>query len=333
MKNYYDILGVTENATQDEIKKSYRKLSKQYHPDVNPEGDEKFKEVAEAYENIGDEKKRQEYDVKRKNPFGDMSGGFDIHSMFEQMMGVNRQQKQKAPDKIISVDITCVESYFGVKKELNLQKKVKCVPCDGSGGSKKICETCNGNGVVIQMLGTGLFRQHIQQQCPTCYGTGSLIINACTNCKGHGAKIENQKINISIPPNVDNGDFLRVQNSGDYHPNIKNNGDLIIKVNLINVEGFEKIGADLIFNKTLTPIELLVETDMIIKHPEGDLNVKIPYQLSTDKPLRILNKGYKTNQGKGNFYIKLRIEKTEDIDDELKNKIRDLIEKFKQTTD
>ena len=117
MKNYYEILGVSETTTQDEIKKAYRKLSKQYHPDVNPDGDEKFKEISEAYENIGEENKRRDYDNKKNNPFTDMgNGSFDMHSMFEQMMGMNVNRKPKSPDKTIEIEISPIESFTGFEK-------------------------------------------------------------------------------------------------------------------------------------------------------------------------------------------------------------------------
>lgn len=324
MKDYYSILGVDENSTQDDIKKSYRKLSKQYHPDVNPDGAEKFKEIAEAYDNIGDIEKRSQYDTKRKNPFGDFGGFGDF---FEQMMGGGRrqQQRRRAPDKILPLDITYLESYFGVKKEVTVPTNTECKSCNGSGGNKKICETCKGNGIVVQIIGTGMFRQQIQQQCPTCNGTGHIIIKACNTCLGKGIGFESKKISISIPANVDNGDFLRLQNKGDYYPNVKVTGDLIIKVNLINFGGFEKMGKDLVFYKKISPLELLTEDEIIVKHPDGDLNVKIPSNLTTDKPLRIFNKGYKTNEGIGNFYIKVSVEKNGDLNKEIKSKIKDLV--------
>lgn len=332
MKDYYKILGVDENITQDELKKLYRQLSKKYHPDVNPEGEEKFKEIVEAYEILGDENKRKDYDFKRKNPFSQMGGGngFNFNDLFEQMMGGGRQ-RTKVPDKIVSLDINCIESYFGVKKDLSINSNIKCEPCDGSGGSKKICDTCKGNGYVIQVFGTGLFMQQIQQQCPTCNGSGSVITKACTICLGNGIIQENQKINVTIPPNVDNGDFLRVQGKGDYFSKTKTYGDLILKINMINIQGFEKIGVDLIYNKKVTPLELIINDDMFIEHPEGGLNIKVPQKLSTDKPLRIINKGYKTPNGTGNFYIKLTVEKNEDLDINIKNKIKELTHNVNQS--
>jgi len=333
MKNYYNVLGVEETATQDEIKKVYRKLSKQFHPDVNPEGEEKFKEIVEAYDNIGDENKRNEYDMRRKNPFMGMGGGaFDIHSMFEEMMGGGRrqQQKQRAPDTVISIDINCVESYFGVKKEISITTNNKCQPCDGSGGTKKVCDTCKGNGIVIQIFGTGMFTQQIQQQCPTCNGTGSVITRACNSCNGAGVTKENEKISVNIPANVDNGDFLRLQGKGNFNSITRTKGDIILKVNLINTENFEKIGNDLIFHKKITPIELVLDDSMIINHPDGDLSIKIPKELSSEKPLRILNKGYKTPNGVGHFYIKLSVEKKSNLDSDTKNKIKKLLEEVGQ---
>jgi molecular chaperone DnaJ len=327
MKDYYKVLGVDETATQDEIKKVYRKLSKQFHPDVNPEGEEKFKEIVEAYDHIGDENKRNEYDAKRKNPFMGMGGNpFDMHSMFEQMMGQTRRQKQRAPDKVITLDINCVESYFGVKKEINVITNNKCNPCDGSGGTKKVCDTCNGNGFVVQVFGTGMFSQQIQQQCPVCLGSGTLITKACVSCNGIGLNSKNEKINVNIPANVDNGDFLRLQGKGDFNITTRNKGDLILKVNLINVDDFEKIGIDLVYHKKITPMDLVLEETMFIKHPEGELSIKIPKELNSDKPLRIMNKGYKTPRGVGNFFIKLSVEKKSDLDVETKNKIKKLLE-------
>ena len=325
MKNYYEILGVDENATQDDIKKAYRKLSKQYHPDVNPEGEEKFKEISEAYENIGDETKRQEYENRRKNPFGDMGGpGFDFNSIFEQMMGV---RKPKAPDKTITIEITPEESYFGVKKEIRLFNNVICYPCDGSGGTKRICNTCQGQGVVIQTFGTGMFTQRAQTTCPHCNGSGSLILNVCKSCNGHGVTKKEDHLQVSIPPNVDNGDFLRLQQKGDYHPQTKMFGDLILKVSMVSDGKYQKMGMDLIYNKKIDPLTLLIEDEMLIEHPDGKLSIKVPEILNTEKPLRITNKGYKTPVGNGNFYIKVIVEKESNIDPEIKQKLKDLLKK------
>ena len=165
-----------QKQTQDEIKKAYRKLSKQYHPDVNPQGEEKFKEVSEAYEHIGDETKRAEYENMRKNPFHGMgNGGFDMHSMFEQMMGMKGRQQAKAPDKVLDILLTPTESFFGVKKDIEYEVFEKCSPCDGSGGERTYCNTCGGKGVIIQIIGTGLFRQQIQMECSGCRGLGYVL--------------------------------------------------------------------------------------------------------------------------------------------------------------
>jgi molecular chaperone DnaJ len=327
MKNYYNILGVTENATQDEIKKSYRKLSKQYHPDVNPEGVEKFKEVSEAYENIGDENKRKDYDTKRKNPFSDIGNGhFDIHSMFEQMMNMGDQTRtKKGPDKIVTLDLTIKDSFFGSKKDILLSTNKKCEPCNGDGGEKRTCGTCNGQGFIIQVFGTGLFRQQIRNKCHNCGGNGFNLIKKCEICVGKGFVKRDEKIQVSVPNNLDNGDFLRLANKGDFSPQAKTYGDLILKVNLLNDEKFQKMGLDLVYTKTINPLELLIEKNIEVEHPEGNLSVKIPNKVNTDKPLKILNKGFKTNNGIGNFYIKIIVEKNINLDDSKIEKIKNIL--------
>ena len=327
MKNYYDILGVSEDATQDDIKKAYRKLSKQYHPDVNPEGEEKFKDIAEAYDNIGDPNKREEYNVRRNNPFSGMgSGGFDIHSMFEQMMNGQRQQR-RAPDKVINLEITPVESYFGVKKELNIDILENCANCNGSGGDRHICNHCNGNGFIYQIFGTGMFKQQIQMTCNICNGVGSKIVRHCGTCNGNGKTRKPQKINVSIPPNTDNGDFMRVKGKGDYSNSTNTNGDLILKINLNENTEFQKSGYDLVYNKKIDVVDLIINDSIDIDHPEGTLRISVPKTLDSDKPLRIPGKGYKTPQGNGNFYIKLTMQKNTDIDQDIKNKIKELLKK------
>lgn len=311
MKNYYEILGVSEDATQDDIKKTYRQLSKQYHPDVNPDGEEKFKEISEAYENIGDESKRANYDNARKNPFAGGMGGFDIHSMFEQMMGQNRRPP-KAPDKIVEVVLRPVDSFFGLKKDIEFDSFEKCEPCNGGGGERSVCNTCKGRGVVIQILGTGLFMQKIQMTCNQCNGHGFTISVKCNTCNGIGANKNHQKFNVNIPKNVDNGDFLRLKEKGDYNPNIKIKGDIILKVIIDNSGDFEKIGMDLILKKKLDVFDLLLSDSVTIEHPEGELLIKLPDNVDTEKPLRIPSKGFSNGDQKGNFYIKISVKKDDD---------------------
>lgn len=314
---------MSEDSTQDEIKKAYRKLSKQYHPDVNPEGEEKFKDISEAYDILGDENKKSDYDNRRKNPFGGFGGnGFDINSMFEQMMGNRR--KPKAPDKTYELDITPIESYFGVEKEIVVNNKEMCGGCNGNGGTRQTCKTCSGRGYVSQIIGTGMFKQQLNTTCSTCNGHGSVIIKACQTCYGAGTNVQEIKFSVKIPKNVDNGDFLKINNKGDYYHNI-GYGDLVLKVNCTPKDGFEKIGFDLVFTKKLTPLEMLVEDKVEVKHPDGDLVLTMPENIDTVKPLRIMNKGYKTNNGIGNFYVKIVVEKNKNLDAVLKSKIKEIL--------
>lgn len=323
MKNYYEILGVGEDATQDDIKKAYRQLSKQYHPDVNPNGEEKFKEISEAYENIGEESKRANYDNARKNPFNGGMGGFDIHSMFEQMMGQNRRPP-KAPDKIVEVVLNPVESFYGIKKDIQFESFEKCDPCNGSGGERSVCNTCKGRGVVIQVLGTGLFVQQIQMTCNQCNGHGFIISIKCNTCNGIGANKKHQKFNVTIPKNIDDGDFLRLKDRGDFNPNLKIKGDVILKVVMDNSGSFEKVGMDLILKKKLDIFDLMTSDSVSIEHPEGELLIKLPDSVDTEKPLRIPNKGFSNENQKGNFYIKISVKKDEVSREKVKTILKEI---------
>jgi molecular chaperone DnaJ len=325
MKNYYEILGVDEKATQAEIKKAYRKLSKQYHPDVNPNGEEKFKDISAAYENIGDPNKRKNYDNQKSNPFAGMGGGFDVNSMFEQMVNGNRQRQPKAPDKILEIELTPVDSFFGVKKDIDYDVYLKCDPCDGTGGERVGCTTCKGRGVVIQIFGTGMFRQQVQMTCNSCNGQGSILKRRCESCIGNGVIPSKEKLNVDIPKNVDNGDHMRVRLRGDYYQQSKMRGDLILKVTINNTDKFEKMGLDLILKMKLDVLDLIVMDDLEVEHPEGNLKIKMPLNFDSDKPLRMPNKGYNIDGNRGHFYLKLSVKKDGNVDDTIKDEIRNVL--------
>ena len=301
MKDYYNILGVSRNASSDEIKKAYRNKSKQYHPDVNPDGVEMFKEIAEAYDVLSNEDKRRQYD--NPNPFG--GGSFeDLFNMFNQQPRQPRQTK--SPDTVIDVSITPVESFHGVKKTINYRMKAPCGTCNSSGGDKKICDVCNGSGAIRRQMGTGLFNTVVESQCPGCGGTGYQITNPCYTCNGHAVVDKMESIEVHIPTGVDSGDFLRVRGKGNYYTN-SGYGDLIIKVNMVKSDGFEKMGMDLIYFAKVSPIDVLLKNKVIIPHPSGEVSVNIPVSFDSEKPLRLKGKGYSTPQGVGNMYLKISV--------------------------
>jgi molecular chaperone DnaJ len=298
MKNYYNILEVEENASDEEIKKSYRNLSKKFHPDVNPQGAEKFKEINEAYEILGNKEKKQTYDFQRKNPFQ----GSQFESFFDNMF--NRQQqpqrKKSAPDKIIKLQINPIESYLGLEKEIQYTRDLACNSCGGSGGDKVPCSHCSGYGFHIKTFGTGFMVQQIRTVCPTCNGQGQMITERCYLCGGRGTSQTVSDIRIKIPTGCDNGQFLKLQSLGDF----KNGdvGDLVIQIELIPKDGFEKLNNDLIYNLFLD-LSGVTQEKYIIPHPDGNLSMDAPKIFDTSRPLRLRGKGYNG----GDMYIKLNV--------------------------
>ena len=335
MKDFYSILGVNEKASQEEIKKAYRKLSKQFHPDVNPEGADRFKEIAEAYDTIGTESKRQEYDNKKNNPFGGMfngSGGGGMDDLFSMFNGgfnpFQQRRRQRAPDKVLNVHVTPSESMLGSSKKINYHKKEQCSVCSGNGGKREQCMTCQGRGVVQQQFNFG-GQIHLQtHDCPSCKGQGSVLIETCFTCNGNGHKPTFASIDINIPRSLDNGDFLRVPNAGDYQNSV-GVGDLVIQIRLNPDENFEKIGADLYANIRVSPEDFITENSFKIPHPEGELMIKVPVDtLTTEKPLRIKGKGYYINEGRGDLIVKIHVNRSlSKITEEQKEKILSILKK------
>jgi molecular chaperone DnaJ len=301
MNNYYETLGVSKDATQDEIKKAYRKLSKQYHPDVNPEGAEKFKEIATAYDTIGDETKRAQYNNNLNNPFAG-NNGMSYEDLFNQMFGNQRpgQRQKSAPDKIIKVQVSPIESFKGIDKTINYIKDNHCNICSGSGGEQQACGTCGGAGFQIKTFGTGFMVQQIRTACGTCAGRGYTLVHRCYHCDGKGVKPQNHEVTVKLPIGVDNGQYLKVGNLGDF----KNGeyGDLVIQIELINQDGFEKMNNDLIYNLFLN-LEEIQQDRFTVPHPNGELVLNALPIFDSSKPLRLKGKGYHG----GDMYVKLNV--------------------------
>lgn len=299
MKDYYKILEVEENASNEEIKKSFRNLSKKYHPDLNPNGAEKFKEINEAYENIGDETKRVQYNNKRKNPYQ----GTNFEDLFSQMFGANNFQgnfnrPKQAPDKVIKLQVGVLESYKGIQKSVTYFRDIQCHNCHGSGGDQQACNSCKGAGFHIKTFGTGFMIQQIRQVCNTCGGRGYTLIHKCIQCDGKGVKGTSNEIKINLPVGVDNGQFFKLANMGDFRNG--DVGDLVIQIELNNENNFEKINNDLIYNLFLDYNQLVADK-YVVPHPDGDLSVSSPKIVDTSKPLRVKGKGYNG----GDLYVKV----------------------------
>jgi molecular chaperone DnaJ len=307
MKDYYNILGVDKNASQEDIKKAYRKLSKQFHPDVNPEGGEKFKEIAEAYTTLSDDDKRRRYDMGGNNPFG---GGDMNFEEFLKNMGFNGdpfrnggggfKRKPSAPDKIITIDITPLESYLSVPKNITYRRDIACNSCSGSGGEREMCHTCRGAGQISQQVGNGMFQQIITSPCPSCRGKGSNVIKACFSCQGSGAKHEMKSININLNHGIDDGEFYRLDQAGDFVNN--SYGNLLIKVRMVKEPLWEKLNDDLIYYNYVD-LKGLNESGVEVPHPDGNIVIKYPETFDTSVPMRIRGKGYKRERV-GDLYIR-----------------------------
>ena len=296
MKDYYKILEVEENASEEDIKKSYRNLSKKYHPDLNPEGGEKFKEINEAYEVLGDKDKRNRYNNTKNNPYSNS----DFEAFFNQMFGNQSQQhrRKNAPDKILRYQISPSDSYLGTEKTILYTRDIHCNNCQGTGGDQQICSSCGGSGAQIKTFGTGFMVQQIRTVCHDCGGKGFTIAHKCFYCNGMGFNQQKNEIKIKIPVGSDSGQFLKLRDAGDFRNG--DYGDLLIQLEVVPKDGFEKMQNDLIYNLEMN-LDEVKRDKFTVPHPAGELKIDAPKVIDTSRPLRLRGKGYNG----GDMYVKL----------------------------
>jgi molecular chaperone DnaJ len=330
-KDYYNILGIDKSADDSTIKKAYRKLSKKYHPDVNPDGEDKFKEIAEAYDTLSDKDKRANYDrfgsdgpPMGGNPFGGRSMD-DI--MREFGFGGRGRRSMRGNNISVSVTLTLEDVLNGFEKTFKYRRNSKCEPCNGEGGFEKTrCSVCNGTGQYQQRVNTPLGVMVNMSDCHTCGTTGEVHKKTCTNCNGSGVKSKEEDVKVNIPRGVKVGDSLKYPGMGHA---IKNgsSGDLIIKLLIANHDDYIRNGDDLKYNLKLNYSQLVLGDKVEVPTIEGGkIRVSIPKFSKVGDNLRIVNKGlyvYNSNY-RGDMIIILDIDMPTELTENQEKIIKDL---------
>jgi len=292
-RDYYEVLGVSKNATADEIKKAYRGLAKKYHPDMNPgdkEAEAKFKEANEAYDVLSDEEKRQKYDRfghaafdpaaggggSGFGGFGGFEGGFDFGDIFSSIFGgaggggrANTANMPREGDDILTrVTVTFEEAAFGTKKEINFARVEECKHCGSTGAAKgskpETCSTCRGKGFVTVQQQTMFGFSQSQRACNACRGTGKIVKNPCSNCNGKGFVKINKKLDVNIPAGIDSMQRIVLRGQGSAGRNGGANGDLIIEVRVRPHEIFTREGNDIYCEVPISFVEAALGADIEI---------------------------------------------------------------------
>mmetsp|Transcript_15444 Transcript_15444/g.22968 ORF Transcript_15444/g.22968 Transcript_15444/m.22968 type:complete len:408 (-) Transcript_15444:10-1233(-) len=343
-RDLYDILGVNRNADYAEIKSSFKKLARRYHPDINPNGEEKFKEISNAYEILSNKEARQKYDlygdIGLQNPTsGERRVDIDFADIFESFFGSSWSQRnwkktssQRGEDLRMTLDIDFKEACFGTVKKVSINQCDVCASCNGDGDKKGTkfsqCGQCRGNGVVIQVQMTPLGSFQTKSVCPSCNGYGQKAIEACMNCQGTGLKDSNKLINVRIPPGVDSQSKLRIQGEGNAS-NQGLKGDLIIFLNILPHPIFTRMNYDIYSEKHISYLDaILGNKSLLVEVVDGEVEIKIFPGTQHATILRIKGKGIPnmTQSGeRGDHYISIKVE----IPKQVKGEEKKLLEKLK----
>ena len=353
-RDYYEVLGVSKNATPEELKKAYRKLALQYHPDRNPgdkEAEEKFKEAAEAYEVLSNPEKRQRYDQfgfagmsgaggyggqgmsmdDIFSHFGDIFADFGLGNIFGGGFGSSgfggsrsgSAVRERGGNIRVKVKMNLQEIEKGAKKKIKVSKYVTCDHCHGSGsadGKTDTCPTCKGRGQVLRTVNSLFGQMQTASTCPTCGGTGNVIKNKCTHCHGDGIVKGEEVIEIDIPAGVGEGMQLTLRGKGGAGPHNGINGDLYVLIEEEPHPEFERDGSNLIYSLFITVPEAILGTDAEVPTVSGKVRVKIAPGTQSGKALRLRGKGLPNVNGYGNgdllVYVNVWIPKKVSKDDE-----------------
>lgn len=320
---FYDRLGISKDASQAEIKKAYRKMSKKYHPDINkePGAEEKYKEIQEAYETLGDEQKRAAYDqygpAGANGGFGGGAGGFggfdgagfggfeDIFSSF--FGGGGGMRNPNAPrqgdDLQYRVNLTFEEAVFGVEKEVVYNRESTCSTCHGSGAkpgtSPVTCSRCHGSGVINVDTQTPLGMMRRQVTCDVCHGKGKEIKEPCHTCHGTGHEKKTHKVSVKIPAGVETGQQIRLQGQGEAGFNGGPHGDLFVIINVLPSNKFERNGSTIYYTMNISFVQAALGDTVEVPTVHGDVEMTIPAGTQTGKTFRLRGKGAPKLHGGG----------------------------------
>ena len=353
-KDYYEVLGVSKSASQDEIKSAFRKLAKKYHPDVSKEKDAeaKFKECQEAYSVLSDEQKRKQYDQfghaafsgGAGNGFGGFGGfdfgNFDYTDIFDNIFGGmgggsfrgsrGENRGVRGNDVLKRINLTFLESVYGVKKDLEVEIMDKCDECSGKGGfNEETCSQCHGSGTTQQEQRTILGTFITKTTCPKCSGKGKTYKKSCTNCNGKGRIKTRKTITVDVPKGISDGDRQRISGKGEAGQNGGPNGDLYIEYKVSNHKFFVRDGDDIYLEVPLTLTEAILGCKKEIRTLWGTLKLNVEAGCENGKTERIKGKGIDSsvNRRKGDMYIVYKVA----IPKKLSKDQKKLIEKLKET--
>lgn len=321
-KDYYNVLGVDRGASQDEIKKAFRKKAHQFHPD-KPNGDEaKFKEANEAYQVLGDEQKRQQYDQFGSSAF-DGSGGFgygggqgfggfqgninveDLGDMFGDMFGFGGggRRARRGSDIHMDIDMSFKESVFGMEKEIELRKPSDCARCGGLGAepgtNMHSCGDCDGSGVKVVRMQTVLGVMQQKTSCSACKGEGETPETQCSDCSGSGITMQTKKMTVSIPAGIENGNIVRIRGEGEAIQGGET-GDLFLRVHVASDERFERVGFDLLSHAKVGFSQAALGDKIDVETIDGVVELKIPSGTQSGTKMRLKGKGI---AGKGDQIV------------------------------
>ena len=356
MKNYYDILGISKSASEEDIKKAFRKLAQKYHPDKKGGDEAKFKEASEAYAVLSDQKKRAEYDTYGKTFAGGHStssgqggpfGGFDFSNFQQGFNGQNVEfdlgdifgeffgggegggTRPRGRDISIDIELSFRESVFGAERRVLISKMSVCDVCSGSGAKKgsklAACKTCNGKGEIRETRNTFFGNFTSARLCPTCNGKGEVPETPCENCHGEGILKRQEEVRVTVPAGVQDGEMVRMPGRGEAAKG-GGAGDLYVKLHVKKDAAFTREGSNLLTALAIKLTDALLGGEYRIRTLDGDETVKVPAGVVHGEVIKIRGKGVPNARGaRGDLHVRIDIE----FPKKLSKTARDLIDKLR----
>lgn len=350
-KDFYEVLGVSKGASDDEIKKAYRKLAKQYHPDINPgdkKAEAKFKEVGEAYEILSDPQKRSRYDQfghAGVDPSygagaGGFGGGFDdidlgdlFGSFFGGFGGSTRTRNPNGPirgrDIALTISLSFEEAALGCKKDISIPHLETCETCNGSGAKNgtnaEVCSTCGGTGSIRATERTMLGTMQVQKTCPHCNGKGKIIKDPCSNCNGQGRVRKQRKLTVTVPAGINHGQIFTLRGQGDAGQNGGPAGDANITVSVRSHAMFERDGYDIWCDIPIAFMQAALGDEITVPTLEGKVKYTVPEGTQPQTVFRLKGRGvpYINGRGKGDQFVRVTVEVPKSLNNKQKQALRD----------